>query len=242
MLNTGMMVAFIPEMKGIVNRIQYDEYHVYPVDKHSLRTVQTLKALRDAMPKSPDAFYADIFRDLRKPILLLWAGLLHDVGKGGHGDGNHAGRGARIVRRLFEQTGFPDQESEAISRLVLDHIFLIDTATRRDINDEKTVAQCARNIRDIEHLKMLYLLTVADSRATGPKAWNDWKDALLKELFFKVRHILNKGELSTPAAFEVVEKKKQELFQGAVSMSREAREALFDHSTIWLLDQHHPGD
>jgi [protein-PII] uridylyltransferase len=229
MLNTGMMVAFIPEMKGIVNRIQYDEYHVYPVDKHSLRTVQTLKALRDAMPGSPDAFYADIFRDLRKPILLLWAGLLHDVGKGAHGDGNHAGRGARIVRRLFEQTGFPDQESEAIYRLVLDHIFLIDTATRRDINDEKTVVQCARNIRDVEHLKMLYLLTVADSRATGPKAWNDWKDALLKELFFKVRHILIKGELSTPVAFEVVEKKKQELFQSTVSMSREAWEALFDH-------------
>jgi [protein-PII] uridylyltransferase len=76
---------------------------------------------------------------------------------------------------------------------------------------------------------MLYLLTVADSRATGPKAWNDWKDALLKELFFKVRHILIKGELSTPVAFEVVEKKKQELFQSTVSMSREAWEALFDH-------------
>ncbi|MBW1677748.1 MAG: [protein-PII] uridylyltransferase [Deltaproteobacteria bacterium] len=228
MLNTGMMVALIPEMKGIVNRIQYDEYHVYPVDKHSLRTVQALKALRDAGPESPDASYAEILKDLRQPMVLLWAGLFHDIGKGGHGHGDHASRGAQIVRHVFKRMGFLDQDIETISRLVVDHLFLIHTATRRDINDEKIVVQCARNLRDTEHLKMLYLLTVADSRATGPKAWNDWKAALLKELFSKVSHILNKGELATPAAAEVAEKKKKEVFRGAVSIPGKALETLFD--------------
>ena len=236
MLNTGMMVALIPEMKGIVNRIQYDEYHLYPVDKHSLRTVQTLKALRDAGPESPDASYAEIFRDLRQPVLLLWAGLFHDVGKGVHGHDDHASRGAQIVGHVFKKMGFLDQDIEIISRLVLDHLFLIHTATRRDIDDEKIVVQCARNLRDVEHLRMLYLLTVADSRATGPKAWNDWRAALLKELFFKVRHILNKGELATPTAAELVQKKKKEVFRSAVSMPGKALETIFDKmSSRYLL-------
>ena len=224
MLNTGMMVALIPEMKGIVNRIQYDEYHVYPVDKHSLRTVQALKEFSESGPDTYNAFYGKLFRELRNLELLLWAGLLHDVGKGGHGR-DHARRGADIVRHVFERMGFPQQDIEAISFLVREHLLLIETATRRDINDEKTVVQCARKFRDIEQLTMLYLLTVADSRATGPKAWNDWIAILLKELFLKVYHILTRseacakrGELATPAAAEVVEKKKKEVFQGAVSL------------------------
>jgi UTP:GlnB (protein PII) uridylyltransferase len=97
------------------------------------------------------------------------------------------------------------------------------------------VVQCARNLRDTERLKMLYLLTVADSRATGPKAWNDWKAVLLKELFFKVRHILNKGELATPAAAEVVEKKKKGVLHSDVSLSGKALETLFDQIKILFM-------
>ncbi len=230
MLNAGMMAALIPEMKGIVNRIQYDEYHVYPVDKHSLRTVQILKQLRDAGPETQEAFCALIFREIRNPEILLWGGLLHDVGKGGDGydHDDHATRGAQIVRHVFRRMDFADKDIDTISFLVREHLFLIHTATRRDINDEKIVVQCAKRFRDIDRLRMLYLLTVADSMATGPKAWNDWKAALLKELFFKISHILEKGELATPAAAEVVEKKKKEISQCAVSTRGKALEALFD--------------
>ena len=228
MLNTGMMLALIPEMKGIVNRIQYDEYHVYPVDKHSLRTVQALKELRDSGSDTRDAFIGEIFRELRCPELLLWAGLLHDVGKGGNGH-DHARRGAEIVRSVFKRMGFSHQDIEAISFLVREHLLLIETATRRDINDEKIVVQCARKTHDIEQLKMLYLLTVADSIATGPKAWNDWTAVLLKELFLKVYHTLNRGELATTAAIDTVEKKKKEVIKSAVSMPGETLETLFDH-------------
>jgi len=96
------------------------------------------------------------------------------------------------------------------------------------MNDEKVVVQCARKLRDIEHLKMLYLLTVADSMATGPKAWSDWTAVLLKDLFVKLYHILERGELATPAATDVVEKKKKEVFQRAVSLPGKALEDLFD--------------
>jgi [protein-PII] uridylyltransferase len=229
MLNTGMLAALVPEIGGIVNRIQYDEYHVYPVDKHCLRTVQTLKEFRDAGPHGQEGFYAKLFREIGNPALLLWAALFHDVGKGEHGHEGHARQGGQIVRHVFKRMGFPDADIETISFLVREHLLLVHTATRRDINDEKIVVQCARSFGDLEHLNMLYLLTVADSKATGPKAWNEWKAALLKELFLKVRHILKTGELATPASADVIAKKREAVFQGAPSTPTEAMESLFDN-------------
>ena len=225
MFNTGMMVALIPEMKGIVHRIQYNEYHVYPVDKHSLRTVQTLKAFRNSEPQGQYAFWGNLFAELDNPDLLLWAGLLHDVGKAVD-EHDHANQGAQIAKVVLERMGFSDKEAETVSFLVLEHLLLMHTATRRDIHDEKAVIQCAGNFRDADHLRMLYLLTVADSMATGANAWNDWKDTLLKELFFKVLHILEEGVLATPAAADVV-KKKHDLLQSDASLSGETMEALF---------------
>ncbi len=238
MLNTGMLVALIPELKGVVDRIQYDEYHLYPVDKHLLRTVQILKELRDAEPDSDNAFFADIFREVRNPELLLWAGLMHDAGKG-EGDPNlehHAHRGADIVARVLPRMGFSKEEVDSIAFLVREHLFLMHTATRRDIHDERTVVRCAGRFVDDDHLKMLYLLTVADSRATGPKAWNDWKAALVKELFFKIAHILRGGELGSPAAADTAEAKRQAVFNLTSSMSKDQRNLFFDQlSSRYLL-------
>jgi [protein-PII] uridylyltransferase len=230
MLNTGMLVALIPEMKGVVDRIQYDEYHLYPVDKHLLRTVQILKELRDAAPQSNDAFYADVFKEIRSPGLLLWAGLFHDAGKDGQDPDldHHAERGATMVEQVFIRMGFTDQETATIEFLIREHLFLIHTATRRDIHDERTVVRCARRFPDDDHLKMLYLLTVADSMATGPKAWNDWSAALLKELFFKVSRILKAGELGSSAAADMVTKKQEAVYKKASSVPRDELDYLFD--------------
>ncbi len=227
MLNTGMMVALIPEMKGVVNRIQYDEYHVHPVDKHSLRTVQILKSLRDDSADTQDTLCGKLFKEIQNPDLLLWAGLLHDVGKAVEVH-DHSTHGAHIVRQVFERMGCSEEDIETIAFLVQEHLFLIHTATRRDINDEKVIVQCARNFRDVDHLKMLYLLTVADSKATGPKAWSDWTATLLKELFFKILHVLEKGELGTRAAREVVERKKRELSDKGIPLQGKDFEDLFD--------------
>jgi [protein-PII] uridylyltransferase len=235
MFTTGLMTALIPEIRGLVNRIQYDEYHLYPVDKHSLRTVQMLKEFRNAPLDSPDAFYAKLYKEIGNPELLLWAGLFHDVGKGGQEQLGHARQGEQIVRHVFKRMGFPQEDIETISFLVREHLFLIHTATRRDIDDEKIVVQSARHVADTERLKMLYLLTVADSRATGPKAWNDWKAALLKELFFKIHHLLQEGILATRAAADLVEKKRKEIFQRLASMPESALQTLFEHMSIRYL-------
>ena len=211
MLSTGFLVRFIPEIKGIVNRFQYDEYHLYPVDKHLLRTVQTIKNFGTSKDTSNDPLYGKLYKELANKKLLLWAALLHDIGKREPGAG-HSHRGALMVRSILTAKHLKPEDIETVAFLVENHLLLIKTATRRDINDEQTAIACARKIKDVKRLKMLYLLTVADSISTGPKAWSSWTSTLLKNLFLETYRILEKGELATEEAIELIEKKKKELF------------------------------
>jgi len=228
MLNTGILVALVPEMKAIINRIQYDEYHVHPVDKHSLLAVRILKGLVDPTSEEGGPLYPQLYQEMANPELVLWAALFHDVGKGVPEE-DHSEQGAEIARRVFTRMGFPSDDIDTISFLVREHLSMVKTATQRDIQDEKLVVQFARKFRQIDDLKMLYLLTVADCMATGPKAWNSWTDVLLREIFFKVHHILRKGELATKTSGEIVDKKREEVFRRARSMPREKLEALFEN-------------
>ena len=228
MLNTGLLTEYLPEFKDIENRIQYDEYHLYPVDRHSLRAVQILKSFgsKDGAPKAP--LCGDLYKELKNRRLLLWAALLHDIGKGAPGE-SHSKTGAKIVRRALSKRGFKDKDIETVSFLVEEHLVLFKTATRRDLYDEETAIFCARIIKDARHLKMLYLLTVADAMATGPKAWNEWTAALLKDLFFKVLNILEHGELASREAVKgVEEKKKKVLSSGFELYPKQELETLFN--------------
>lgn len=230
MLSTGFLVRFIPEFKWIVNRIQYDEYHLYPVDKHLLRTVQIIKnfAVGDDADNVNDPLCVDLYKELKSKKLLLWAALVHDIGKGDLVI-DHSQGGAAIAGKILSDKGFKSRDIETVSFLIERHLFLIKTATRRDIHDEETAIFCAKTIKDIERLKMLYLLTVADSMATGPKAWNDWTQALLRDLFFKVLSVLEKGELASSEAVQIVEKKKyQVLSQESLPENKKYLEELFD--------------
>jgi [protein-PII] uridylyltransferase len=228
MLSTGLLQKFIPEFQSICNRIQYDEYHLYPLDKHLLRTVQTVKKFGSAEDSSLEPLCANIYNDLKKKKLLLWAALLHDIGKGASVE-DHSIQGARMVKNILTQKGLSSEDVATVTFLVQEHLLLIKTATRRDIHDEETALFCARKIRDVERLKMLYLLTVADSIATGPMAWNDWTAALLRDFFLKVLNLLEKGELATTEAVEAVEYKRAAI--GASAADRKAKahiEALLD--------------
>ncbi|MFO7665248.1 MAG: [protein-PII] uridylyltransferase [Desulfobacterales bacterium] len=216
MLTTGFLERFIPEIKGIVNRIQFDEYHLYPVDRHSLQTVTTIKSFGTNEDITGDWLCGNLYQELKKRKLLLWAALLHDIGKGEPG-GGHSRRGAEIVKHILTRMGFHKEKIEVISFLAEEHLLLIKTATRRDINDEETALFCAGKIKDIELLKMLFLLTVADSISTGPKAWNDWTFTLLRDFFLKILSIMEKGELASSEAVEVVENKKRKLLNTGTS-------------------------
>ena len=214
MLNTGFLEKFIPEMRMVRNRIQYDEYHLYPVDKHLLRTVQTVKKFGTARDSSLEPLCEKLYRNLKKKKILLWAALLHDIGKGESVE-DHSTKGAEVVKAILSEKRMKPADVETVMFLVQEHLLLIKTATRRDIYDEETAISCARKVKNIERLKMLYLLTVADSIATGPKAWNDWTATLLRDFFLKVLNVLEKGELATAEAVEAVSQKKNDISASA---------------------------
>lgn len=208
MHNTGMLAAIIPEFKKIENRVQFDEYHIHPVDKHSLKTVQILKRFGEKKDADKHRLYIKIYKELTPNLhCLMWAGLLHDIGKS-KDDERHSISGAKTAKKIMKRMGYNPRDTDTVGFLVQEHLFLSKIATRRDISDEATSIFCARRIKSIERLKMLYLISVADAMATGPKAWNEWFASLLRDLFIKILNILEKGELATDEAVKDIEKKK----------------------------------
>jgi [protein-PII] uridylyltransferase len=136
--------------------------------------------------------------------------LLHDIGKGDVETG-HARRGEVIAREIMARHGYSQTDIDLVAFLVREHLFLIETATRRDIQDEETAIFCARHIKTAQRLKMLYLLTVADSMATGPAAWSDWTGNLLRELFLKTLNVIENGELASAEAIAIVDRKRRKV-------------------------------
>ncbi len=222
MLETGLLVKYIPGFEKIVDRIQYDEYHLYPVDKHMIRTVQTIKRFGTENDVTKNSLCADIYEELESEsrLMLLWAALLHDIGKAEPG-GSHALKGEKTVRGILLKKGYSAEFTDCVAFLVREHLFLIKTATRRDIQDEETAIFCARKTENAECLKMLYLLTVADSASTGPKAWNDWTASLVEGLFLNVLATIENGELTNSQAIEVMDKKKAALMESAGNSQKE---------------------
>lgn len=190
MLKTGLLPRYIPEFSNIVCQVQHDSYHLYTVDKHSLLTFLELNLLleRNAGP----------FAGLKEPQYLFLTALLHDIGKGfGR---NHAEKGADLIRTICRRMGIKESTAGEMAFLIRYHLFLVEIAMRRDLGDEKVIIECAQTIQTEARLDMLYLLTVADGLATGPRSWNEWKAALVDELFLKVKRILAGKELAGPDA------------------------------------------
>jgi len=186
MLDTGFLTAYIPEFAKIESLAQHDVYHVFTVDRHLVQTISELEKLREEE--------ANIYAAVRLPHILFLAALLHDIGKG-YGQG-HADRGADMARQLGARLGLKKEELDTLDFLVRNHLFLSHTALRRDLEDEEFLMRCAIKIESPESLAMLYLLTIADARATGPTVWNDWKAALLLELYLKIALLLDRKDLS----------------------------------------------
>jgi [protein-PII] uridylyltransferase len=210
MLSTGILEQFIPEFSAIRNKIQYNHYHLFPVDKHSIRCVQVMNSFRTPGTDINTSLYADVFKDVRNKNLLLVTALLHDIGKSDPAK-EHSSTGAEIARPILERLGFTATEVADARFLIKNHLLLAKTATRRDVFDEETAIYTASKVGKIRLLRMLFLLTVADSMATGPKAWNDWTENLIKDLFLKTMRILKTGELASKKSQRLIQHKKEEV-------------------------------
>lgn len=221
MLHTGFLTHFIPEFSRLVNRIQYDQYHLYPVGRHSLRAVRTVKEFATRGNLASPRLNGRIYREMRRKKLLLWAVLLHDIGKGDVETG-HAERGEAIAREVMARHGYSQIDVDKVAFLVREHLFFIETATRRDVQDEETAIFCARRIKSAQRLKMLYLLTVADSMATGPAAWSDWTASLLRDLFLKTLNVIENGELATAEAIAIVDRKREQVAEATTAAPHRA--------------------
>jgi len=209
-LEIGLINAFIPEFRRIRNLAQFGYYHVETVDLHSLRTVEILDRIRKGEFDQESPLLRKVWEEVERPEWLFLAALLHDIGKAYGKD--HCIKGARKIPRILERLGLEGDVIKAVTFLVRHHILLARISQRRDLGDEKTVVSVAQMIRDPDLLRMLFLLTVADSKATGPMARSEWKILLLNELFLKVNKILEAGKLAAPDVRKIITRKRQELF------------------------------
>ncbi|RLK50728.1 UTP--GlnB (protein PII) uridylyltransferase GlnD [Alkalispirillum mobile] len=187
----GVLGRYIPAFGQITGRMQYDLFHVYTVDSHTLFVVRSLR--RFAIPKHAHEFPQcnTIMARLPKPELLYLAGLFHDIAKGRGGD--HSELGARDAYDFCIQHGLGAYDARLVSWLVRTHLLMSMTAQRKDISDPDVITEFARQVGDQIHLDYLYLLTVADIRSTNPSLWNSWRDALLAELYILTKRALRRG-------------------------------------------------
>jgi [protein-PII] uridylyltransferase len=196
----GVLAAILPSFARVVGRMQYDLFHVYTVDEHTLRVLRNIAnyAVPETEAALPLAYAA--FARLAKPEILLLAGLFHDIAKGRGGD--HSQLGETEARAFCHRLGLSADDTEEVAWLVRWHLLMSVTAQRQDIADPEVVHRFAVQVRDWQRLDMLYLLTIADIAGTSPKLWNAWKDRLLADLYVAARYVLRR-DLKRPARADV---------------------------------------
>ena len=183
----GLLYRYIPAFAHITGRMQYDLFHQYTVDQHTLKLIETLDRLVRPDPAYPEA--AETLTRLKNPAILYLAALFHDIGKGY--DGDHSQTGAQIADLYArENDAIPPEDRALLTWLVAHHLDHSLTAQKKDLTDPDTIAAYAATIPSAEHLDHLYLLTLADISATNSSLWNTWRASLLYDLYQQTRHQL----------------------------------------------------
>ncbi len=223
----GILAAYLPEFAHIVGQMQHDLFHVYTVDEHTLVTLRNLR--RFTVPEYAHEFPLAnrIISHLPHPEILYIAALFHDIAKGR--GGNHSELGAKDAEKFCTDHALGPYHTCLITWLVKNHLVMSMTAQRKDISDPEVIHEFAVEVGDIDRLNHLYLLTVADIRATNANAWNSWKNALLVELYNGTKRILRRGLDNQPLQQERIEvvkaQARQQLRQHSLASS--------DIETLW---------
>lgn len=189
----GWFDEALPEYRHVVGLAQIEPFHLHPVADHLWRTVDEMVEL-----SREDGPYGEIARDLSRPGLLSIAAFLHDIGKGTGRD--HSEAGAEIAEAFAERLDFGPDERSLLVGAVRHHLLLPSTATRRDLDDPAVIADVAESVGSVQQLQVLYLLTIADSKATGPSMWSEWKATLLRSLYMRVAAALDGEDVAVPTA------------------------------------------
>nr|MBP6580286.1 [protein-PII] uridylyltransferase [Sphingorhabdus sp.] len=183
--------AFAPDFGRVVAQMQFDMYHHYTVDEHSIRAIGLLAEIERGDHKADHPLSTAIFKQIVSRRVLYAAVLLHDIAKGRGGD--HSILGADIARQLCPRFGLTSAETDTVAWLVRHHLLMSATAFKRDLSDFKTILDFAQTVTSAERLRLLLVLTVVDIRAVGPGVWNSWKRQLLSDLFEATEEVLRLG-------------------------------------------------
>jgi [protein-PII] uridylyltransferase len=202
----GLLGRYLPEFGALTCLVQYDIYHKFSADQHSLLAVEHLEALAPGRSAESEGA-AQVFNEVEKPGLLMLGMLLHDIGKAkGHG---HVAKGIPLIQALTRRIGLPAEQGAMVEFLVAHHLTMSHIAQRRDIDDPRTIADFAATVGDPQRLRMLYLLTFADMRAVGPGVLTGWQAAILHELYRRTLARLTGGREEKPNRTQLVERLRE---------------------------------
>jgi len=191
MNEAGVFGRFVPDFGRVVAQMQYDMYHVHTVDEHTLFAIGILSRIEKGEFKDEHPLSTAVVGTVVSRRALYLAVLLHDIAKGRGGD--HSVLGEEVALKLCPRLGLTSEETEQVAWLVRWHLLMSNTAFKRDIDDPKTIQDFVEQVQSPERLKLLLVLTVADIRAVGPKTWNGWKAALLRELYSRAVDVMSGG-------------------------------------------------
>ncbi len=223
----GVLGELLPEFGQITGRMQFDLFHVYTVDQHTLFVIRNLR--RFAYAKYPDQFghAIEVFKQIERPEVLYLAALFHDIAKGRGGD--HSVLGAIDARAFVDRLDLPKDDRDLVVWLVDQHLLMSKTSQREDITDPAVVNRFAAAVRSRRRLNHLLVLTVADIAATSPKLWNSWKDSLLWGLYQSTLEALERG-LSQPLDRAASQAETRDLAMGRLAQSGHERDIVM---TLW---------
>ena len=187
----GVLGRFVPDFGRVVAQMQYDMYHVYTVDEHTIRAIGILSRIERGKLKDDHPVASSVISELQSRDTLYVAVLLHDIAKGRGGD--HSELGADVALRLCPRFGMNEWECETAAWLVRHHLLMSNTAFKREIEDPKTISDFVAVVQSPERLRLLLILTVVDIRAVGPTVWNGWKAALLRDLYYRAQEVMAGG-------------------------------------------------
>ena len=206
MNEAGVLGRFLPEFGRVVAQMQFNMYHHYTVDEHSLHAIGNLANIEHGEHKKDHPLASDLIKRVQSREALYLAMLLHDIAKGMPGD--HSEQGAVIAETICKRVGLSAADTANVVFLVRHHLVMSDVAQRRDVGDPQTVQNFVRIVQTPERLRLLLLLTVADIRAVGPGVWNGWKGQLLRDLYAEAESAMSAGDAMPARHSRVAEAKK----------------------------------